>query len=193
MDATWDRSMADDDWRKNYDPWPKYQIADDLLGKRRCAELVAGCEKAWRTTRLPLAVADAVEICRMYRQPPPEWLVEAVVSIAVKGMSPFERRRRYQDMQHYLRWETVKDIRGRADEMLARFGDDGGTSWERCYVTASELLANTEASGGEATMKASYEYVQTEIKEGRGSRFLIVGHDIEHPPGGPKPQRKRVG
>lgn len=53
----------------------------DLWATHRCAETLAACERACRSG-LSLAVADAVEICRLYHQPPPDWLAEAVASVA---------------------------------------------------------------------------------------------------------------
>ena len=56
-----------------------------------------------------MALADALLICRMYRQLPPEWLAEAAASLITKQMTPLQKRRRREHMIHLIRWDMVKD------------------------------------------------------------------------------------
>lgn len=161
----------------------------DLSATRRCAEMLAACEKAWRSG-LRLAVADAVEICRLYRQAPPDWLADAVATTITQSMTKIEKRRRHEDMKHYTRWDAVAELRQRRHELLQLsrsvplpgghfVDDDRGSTWEKCFIAVSKLLEGTEAAGSEATIKASYQYVKHEIEVGRGDRFLLVDPRID--------------
>ena len=140
--------------------------------RHRCAEKLAAYEKAWRDG-LQLAVVAALETCRLYRQPPPEWVSGAVAKVVQGRMTKLERRRRRQNLIHYERYDAVVEWRERRHE-LSKLGDDQRTSWERAYTAVSELLKGTPAAGSEDTIKASYQYVQKEIKAGRGGQFMIL-------------------
>ena len=72
----------DDAWNR----WPA--ISNKAWQRRHCAERLAACEKAWRAG-LPPAVAHALEICRLYRQPPPEWVIEAVTKVVKEHPASF--------------------------------------------------------------------------------------------------------
>jgi hypothetical protein len=144
----------------------------ESFARRRCAEQLAACEKAWRAGLL-LAVTKGLEICRLYRQPPPGWIVGAVAKVVKERMTKFERRRYRQDLIHYERFDAVRELRERRHE-LAKLGDNRGASWERAYDAVSDLLKGTRAAGSADTVKASYQYVQTEFKAGRAGRFMIT-------------------
>jgi hypothetical protein len=167
--------------KRNKSQHPKARRrAAEIWYRHRCAECVAACEKAWRAG-VKLAVADAVDICRLYRQPPPEWLGEAVAAITKNEMSPLEWKRRHEDMKHLARWDLVTELRTRRYELLEYSKrlkmppDHRGMTWENCYATVSEELEGTEAAGSADTIKASYQLVQREIKAGRGARFSTAG------------------
>jgi hypothetical protein len=170
-----------------YFQWVSHSVGGSMQHERdmkRCAGMLAACEKAWRSGLL-LAVADAVEICRLSRQPPPDWLAEAVAVTVTKRMTKFERRRRRQDMIHLVRWDAVTELRERRHELLndprhdPDKPDDRGMTWEKCYAAVSELLAGTEAAGADDTIKASYIYVQRETEAGHGDRFLLIDRRID--------------
>lgn len=185
-----------------FNPWPSYQPTPEEWAARRCAELLAACERAWRTG-LQLAVADAVEICRSYRQPPPDWLADAVASIVTSQMSALDRKRRRADLVHHVRWDAVTELRERRFDLLAlsravprplpsvrfadhargltptpvRFVDDvRGLTWEAVFEAVSEELRGTEARGSARVIKASYQLVQREIRAGRGARFMLTAN-----------------
>ena len=149
----------------------------DQWRARRCAEMLALCQKAYRSGVL-LAAAEAVEVCRMWRQPPPDWLVDAVAVAISKRMTKIEKKRRRQDMIHYTRWSEVQDLRERRHDFL-RYGDDSGMTWEKCYAAISKRLENTDAAGSEDTIKASYELVQRDQRAGGTGRFLMLSYRIE--------------
>lgn len=149
---------------------------DSQWRAHRCAEMLAHCEKAYNSGMM-LAAAEAVEICRIYRQPPQDWMVDAVADAISKRMTKIEKKRRRQDMIHYMRWSEVQDLRKRRHDLL-RNGNDGGMTWDKCYATVSEWLENTEAAGSEDTIKASYELVQRDQKAGATGRFLMLSSRI---------------
>ena len=128
-------------------------------------ERLAECKKLWDSA-LPnqfSAVPYAAELCRLYGQPPPVWLVDAAFDVVGERMTPEEKQRRRWDRIHYIRWDAVTQLR-----------KESGMTWEWCRAAVSEYLQDTEARGDVETIWASYKLVQKEFKEGRGSRFLIV-------------------
>jgi hypothetical protein len=161
-----------------FDNWPLQHEDAEVWAARRCTELLAYCEKAWLAGISP-AVADAVAICRTYRQAPPAWLVEAVITVAKASLTPVETRRRRENMIHLTRWDAVRDLRDRRHQLLEQHGDNRGTSWERCFAAVSEYLEDTEAAGSESTIRASYDIVQRAIRAGRGGEFLLVNRRID--------------
>ena len=48
--------------------------------ERRFGDHLAACETAWRAG-IAQAVTDAVSWCRVYQQPPPVWLEQAVARV----------------------------------------------------------------------------------------------------------------
>ena len=144
-----------------------------VRARDRCADMLSRCEKAYHSGLL-LAVAEAVEICHMWRQPPPRWLVDAVTTTVRNRMTKIEKKRRRQNMIHYTRWLEVKELRARRHEL-------GGMTWDECYAEISEFLEGTELAGSAATIKDSYVYVQGELKAGRTGPFLITRRCIDEP------------
>jgi hypothetical protein len=138
------------------------RVSDELLAER---------EKTWRQFRASRAVVDAILICRILRQPLPNWVADAAVEIIEKGKLPSRNCRCRQWLIHFVRWAAVKELRDRRRELLTK-GDDRGSSWERCYFAVADAHANTKSAGSDGTIKASYQIVQLEIKAGRGTKFL---------------------
>jgi hypothetical protein len=164
-----------------HDPWEGYEEPADQRAASHCAAALAPRERAWRLKlpNAPLAVADAVLLCEFYGQPPPPWVAAAVIEMASKTMPQIDVKRHREDMKHWVRWEAVKELRERKDQLYADFGDERGTAWDRVWPAVSELFEKTPANGSPPTIKASYLYVETELKEGRGARFLFVDRRID--------------
>jgi hypothetical protein len=133
---------------------------------------MAACESAWRAGNL-LAVLDAVASSAQLRQPPPAWLIEAVSALVDLRMTPHERRRHEQDLIHYTRWDAVKELRARRRDLFKQDDDGRGMTWEKARAAVSVLLEGTAAAGGEDAIKASYDLVEREMREGRGGRFFL--------------------
>jgi hypothetical protein len=150
-------------------------LDEGLWRAQRCADMLADREKAYHQGLL-LAAADAVLICHMWRQPPPDWLPDAVAVAISRRTTKIEKKRRRQDMIHYARWSAVQALRERRNELLRDFGDDSGMTWEKCWAMVSTLLENTDAAGSEDTIKASYALVQ---RDGGTGRFLMLSPRID--------------
>jgi hypothetical protein len=81
-----------------------------------CEQHLEHCERAWRAGVL-MAISEAVATCRMYCEPPPEWLAEAVAGLVHRRQTAAEKRRHWENYIHYARWDAVKELRERADEL----------------------------------------------------------------------------
>jgi hypothetical protein len=120
-----------------------------------------------------LAVVDALALCASHRRPPPLWLVEEVAQLVEASTTPIDKKRRRHDMVHLARWDAVKELCDRRDEFEER-GDDRARTWDNRYVAVSELFEGTPAAGEPDTIKASYQFVEREVREKRGWRFYIA-------------------
>lgn len=118
-----------------------------------------------------LAIAEAVRSCRLYKQPPPDWLVDAVAKLADRSMSDQERRLRHAFAIHRERWEAVIELQERRHELVARKRelrkldpyadiDDPGETLEKSFAAVSERLANHDAAGSAETICASYYLIE---------------------------------
>src|SRR5262245_48901086 len=96
-----------------------------------------------------LAIVEAVDQCRRYKQPPPNWLVDAVAELADRSMSDQERRLRRALATHRERWEAVVELQERRHALVARSLelrkldpyadiDDPGETLEKCFAAVSE-------------------------------------------------------
>jgi hypothetical protein len=127
----------------------------------------------WREGDL-LAAAEAARLCRLYRQPPPPWLVDAIAALVDQHMTDAEKRGRRALAIHLARWEAVKELRERRQQLLEEHGDDRGTSWERVWPAVSDILNNTAAAGSEETVRASYKLIQ----DAGGERAMLESYRL---------------
>jgi hypothetical protein len=125
-----------------------------------------------------LAIIDALVLCESCRRPPPAWLVEAVAQLVDTSTTPLERKRRRELMIHFARWDAVRELCDRRDE-FEECGDDRARTWENRYAAVSELFEGTLAAGVPDTIKASYQFVQTEVEEGRGWQFYLADPSVD--------------
>ena len=147
-------------------------LGEFFLEVSRVNRLLALREKAWLELHEPQAVVDAILICKVLRQPTPDWVTDAALAISEEQKSGNTSRRRRKELTvHFVRWAAVTELRARRKELLL-CGDDRGSSWERCYAGVSDAQATTPAAGSDATVKASYQHIQRQIREGRGEQFL---------------------
>jgi len=135
------------------------------------------CERAWRDGST-VALQDAVSVCRQYRRALPDWASEAISAALGAAQKGGVKRRRgertpatahRENIKHYARWDAVREIRDRLDELA-----DIASTWEETYGAAADILAGTAAAGSAETMKASYQLVEATMRAGKAAgRFYL--------------------
>lgn len=114
------------------------------------------------------ALRAAVKICA--RRPAPEWVRDAVLA-ALNGANANKRGRPRDDAVDYARWDAVRELRERRQELR----DTLKPTWEAAYENASEILKGTKAHGEPHSIKASYQRVERLFRSGGGARFHQTG------------------
>ena len=148
----------------------------DELRARRLSRLLDRCERGWRAGSLP-ALAEVVIICEGSSLPLPGWATRGVLDTISEQFAGSADRRRgrtarrceayRQDMVHYTRWDAVKELRDRREDL----SDIIPPTWEEAYSKAASILERTDAAGSEDTMKRSYQLVEREMQRQPGRFF----------------------
>jgi hypothetical protein len=134
-------------------------------------------EHDWRRGDL-LAAAEAARLCRLYRQPPPPWLVNAIATLVDQHMTDAEKRDRRAFDDHRDRWEAVRELRERRHQRLEQFNDGRGMRWEKIWRHVADVLGCGEeavrrsyrlikAAGGEHATLESYRIA---VRQRRGKK-----------------------
>jgi len=123
--------------------------------KARYDEKMRRCEARWRATSDPAFVSEALRLTGWHRQPPAPWVVEAACGPIAARRTKKHTTRAYNAAVRLRRYEAVRAARA------------GGLTWEEAYKCASEVLEQTPARGKWPSMKASYETVTRDLKQGR--------------------------
>jgi len=140
--------------------------------QRHFAREIQACRRAFLAGVTP-AIAEAADVCRLYDQPPPEWLCQAIGDLVQQRRTPAEAKRSLEDEVHYARWDMVRECRERGLEQK-KSGDDSVGTWERAYEKAADLLAKTAAAGTPERMAKSYMKVERDFREGHAvGRYWI--------------------
>lgn len=116
------------------------------------------------------ALKAAVKICGNANRPLPEWVRDGVL-IALGGNKRSKRGRPRNDHVDYTRWDLVRELRDRRDELA----DEYKPTLEAAYQYASEKLRGTEAQGEPHSIEASYKKVERIFRDGGGARFHQTG------------------
>jgi hypothetical protein len=120
---------------------------------------LADCEESWLATHDPSFVIEALTSAYLYRQPPTEWLLQAVIGLGTECRTKTFVDHARHSAAHLLRYETICTARRE------------GLSWEKAYTHTAELLKETKASGKPETMKDSYRVVRADLKAGRAGKY----------------------
>jgi hypothetical protein len=133
------------------------------------------CEAAWREGE-PLAVAEAATLSRLYRQPIPVWLDQAIVDLAMVRRSKHQAKRYLESRIHLARYEAVRDFKAGAlvqetDKTTRRLPP---MSWDESYDRAAEILAGTQMAGDSRTMRESYCLVRRDLKAKRYGKYFVL-------------------
>lgn len=116
------------------------------------------------------ALAAAVKLCGVSRQPLPKWVSNGVL-LALKEKNTGKRGRPTNDQTHYIRWDAVRELRDRREELA----DTYKPTWEAAYQYVSDMLRGTEAQGEPHSIEASYKKVERIFRKGAGARFYQTG------------------
>jgi hypothetical protein len=139
----------------------------------RAAEQIYGdrlhvFKRAWDDGSLA-ALADAVQLCRQWKIPQPDWVADGVLQMLTEPrlcakLTAAERR----NNMHYARWDAVRELRDRRGELTAA---GYRPTWNDAYRNAAKILAGTEAAGSPGAIEQSYKKVEQLFRVGRGARF----------------------
>ena len=129
---------------------PPPQETEEQARKRLFWQFMFRQQLAWLAGD-SLAIAKSVTACSDLGEPPPDWLLNAVLSFVDRRMTDAERRRSRELVNHQLRWEAVLLVRGTGTSKLA---------WDKCWETAADMLAGSNAEGSAETVRASYKLIQ---------------------------------
>jgi hypothetical protein len=127
----------------------------------RYEEKMAQCEAAWRQGE-PLAVAEAAELARIYRQPISAWLGEAAVELAIRRRTPAQAKRHL---------EAQKDLK---TGIPGHYEPAADLTWDEARAEAARMLEGTLAKGDESTMKRAYDDVKRDLNAGRSGKYFVL-------------------
>jgi hypothetical protein len=152
---------------------------------------LAACEAAWREGE-PLAVAMAQTLTHHHRQPPPAWLEQAVVDLAIGRRSDKQAQRHAESGIHLMRYMTVRDLKIGTPSSSGRYIPPAvRMTWDDAYNQAAEMLAGTPGAGAASTMKKSYAKVRSELDAGHSGRFFTLQDRRYRHNGRPDPSLSR--
>jgi hypothetical protein len=135
-------------------PWNWPAGEQEREHQRDFARRLDWLERHWRAGDSP-AVAEAARLCRLFRQPPPPWLVDAIAGLVDQHMPDAERRDRAALAIHMARWEAVRELRERRHQQLEQFNDDRGRLWEKIWRHVADVLGC-----GEEAVRRSYRLIK---------------------------------
>jgi hypothetical protein len=148
--------------------------------QKRHERLMLRCQQGWEATHDPAFIVEAQVLIDFDERPPPPWLSEAIYDVAMKGRAKEYVTRAHNALVRRRRYEAVCDAKSAGITWAA-------VTWEAAYAEAAKALAKTPARGEPGTMKAAYDDVARDIREGRGDLYLTP-----HPERGEVLKRRRA-
>jgi hypothetical protein len=122
-------------------------------------------KETWLATGNPGALRKAALDIKHFRQPQPDWYVDAIVTILTNMISDRDVQRAKNNAMHSRRYQIVRDIKADADAAGAEISID----------EASERAADRfKTLGSFADMRQSYFKVQRALKKGLGGAFSTI-------------------
>ncbi len=128
---------------------------------------LAACRVGWQATGDPAALMEALVLSCLYRQPPPLWLVEAACMVMSKRRTKRYMTRRYNATIKWMRYVAVRDAVGAGFQWQSKHG-------QNAYERAAEQLAGTKAAAQSPSMKAHYDEVARDLKQGRSALYVYT-------------------
>jgi hypothetical protein len=178
---------------------PDLDATPDEVYKRELSQ----CERAWRNDSV-VALTDAIILCHKGQLPMPLWLAQGTITLIKRlfeGKTLQQRgrlgkatTRHRNDMLHYERWDAVRELEGRQDEIVGHIKrlslsernqrpsfvqlEINYTLEQRCEAVA-ELFTemNHPARGSAVTILRSYKLVNRNMNRGNISRYHIPSYD----------------
>jgi hypothetical protein len=134
--------------------------------ERRFLLKQAEYEAAYRRTREPLALFDALTHAWWSRQTVPGWLVSEIADALIRNRTDAEAERYRERMRHVRRYVLVRDLRrkyGKKDTAIER---------------AVAMLKGESAAADYRTIEKSYDRVRRDLKRlGRDSEYFYLVDD----------------
>ena len=149
---------------------PVFLILPPVM-RARYDEKMAQCESAWREGE-SLAVAEAIVLACIYRQPISSWLADAVVQLAVRRRTKTQAKRHREAQKNFARYSLVRDLKVGIPGLYGP--DDAGLTWPDAWNEASRLLEGTLAKGDDDTIKRAYADVKRDLKAGRSGKYFTL-------------------
>lgn len=158
-------------------------------------------EQSWHDGSIH-ALADALIACHKEKAELPLWLVQGALyclkllfegkTLPGKGRLARATTRHHSALIDYHRWDQVKELEDRRDEILSYclqlsaaerenrpefFNLTKDYSVEQRCAAVSELLAllNSPAKGSPSTIHRSYKNVEKDMKNGKTSKYYMPG------------------
>jgi hypothetical protein len=155
---------ADDDHRgipRDAEGNPVYLILPPDM-RAEYERKLAACWAGWEATRDPAAPMEALVLALNYRQPPQLCFVEAACAVMSKRRTKGYVTLRTNATKRWMRFVAVRAAKRR------------GVTWEAARGDASDEMARTAARGEARTMKADYDEVIRDLKEGRSALYTYT-------------------
>jgi hypothetical protein len=128
------------------------------------------CEAGWQATSDPWAVAEAMTLTTLHRQPPPAWLDDAVWALACKRRTKKHARRAREAGIRFMRYLAVHH---------AHHLD--GLSWVKAYEHAAEVyMGNPDIAADAERMRKAYKQVKKDLRKGRGGLYFTPKKQQRH-------------
>jgi hypothetical protein len=160
------------------------RAANHLIGTPlRIGARLRKCEIAWQDGNI-VGLKKAIQLCADFKVPSPAWINGAKKSVLIDliragtskkkiGRHARAATKAREDENDYIRWDAVKELRARKKELQDLAGIK--PTWEEAYERAAEYLKSigSPAKGSASTMKASYQRVAKNMREGKRGRYLL--------------------
>jgi hypothetical protein len=125
---------------------------------------VAALQRDGRLT----ALLEAMQWCSRNRLSPPDWVWIRISELLANPtrLAKLLKAARRDRRLHFPRWELVKELQERRDE-LARPPANLEPTLPAAFENASEALEGSEAAGAPDTIKKSWQRVEREFRARR--------------------------
>jgi len=170
-----------------------------FLAREQYDDKMYSCEQAWRAGSVP-ALTDALILCHQAREPIPLWLAQGAIhlikllftgkSLSLRGRNGKATTRARSSLIDYARWDAVKELGDRRDEIkifIASLSCDARErrpkfaglaldfSLDARYEAVAELftLNDDPAKGGTDAIERSCKLVESAMRKGKVHKYRL--------------------